>query len=171
MTQYYEVGKIVNTHGLKGEIRVISFTDSPEERYQPGSVLAFFKADKFVREVTVKAHRKHKTFDLLTLTGYPTINDVEEFVGGVLKVSEENLTQLSQDEYYLYEIIGLTVQDLEGNILGKVKEVLATGANDVWVIQRQNKNDLLLPYIDEVIKSIDLEKQEVIVDVMEGLDD
>lgn len=171
MATYYDVGKIVNTHGIKGEIRVMSITDSPEERYQKKSVLTWFKEGEEPKELVVKSHRRHKNFDLLTFENFSSINDVELLVGGILKVHEEDLSELDENEFYLHEIIGLTVIDEEGQTLGKVKEILSLGANDVWVIQRQNKKDLLLPYIDEVILDVNIEEGQVTAHILEGLDD
>lgn len=168
---YYDVGKIVNTQGIKGEVRVISITNTPEARYYEGAPLTWFGKNKEQIELIVKSHRKHKQFDLLSFEGYPTINEVESLVGGILKVSEDYLLELDEDEFYLHEIIGATVVDEEGQTIGKIKEVLSPGANDVWVVQRQGKKDLLLPYIDPVILNVDVEEKRVTAHIMEGLDD
>lgn len=170
MTNYYDVGKIVNTHGIKGEVRVLSITDSPEIRYQKNAVLTWFKDGEAPIELVVRGHRQHKSFDLLMFEEYVFINDVEPLVGGTLKVSEEDLSELDENEFYLHEIIGLNVVDEEGSTIGKVKEVISTGANDVWIVQRKNKKDLLLPYIDEVILDVDLEQEKITVHILEGLD-
>ncbi|API89519.1 ribosome maturation factor RimM [Marinilactibacillus sp. 15R] len=171
MMEYFDVGKVVNTHGLKGEVRVISITNTPEERYFPGAALIWFGKDNEQIKLTVRTHRIHKNFDLVAFDGYPTINDVEKFVGGLLKVSEDDLLELNDDEFYLHEIIGCTVIDEEGTELGKVKEVLSPGANDVWVVQREGKRDLLLPYIDPVILDVDIRNKVITAHIMEGLDE
>jgi len=169
VTEYLNVGKIVNTHGIRGEVRVISQTDFPEQRYQKGAKLTLFRKGNTPLDVTVSGHRKHKNFDLLTFEGYPTINDVEPFRDGILKVAEEFLTDLEENEYYYYEIIGLNVIDEQGNLLGKIKEILSPGANDVWVVQRKGEKDALIPYIESVVKEIDLDANEVHVEIPEGL--
>jgi 16S rRNA processing protein RimM len=169
VTEYLNVGKIVNTHGIRGEVRVISKTDFPELRYQKGKKLTLFRQGKEPLELTIANHRKHKNFDLLTFEGYPNINDVEPFRDGILKVSEEDLTDLEENEYYYYEIIGLNVIDENGELLGKIKEILSPGANDVWVVQRKGKKDALIPYIESVVKEIDLDANEVHVEIPEGL--
>jgi len=171
MTEYFDVGNIVNTHGLKGEVRVQSITNYPKDRYYVGSPLVLFKEKEEPVELEVSSYRAHKNFDLLTFKNHPSINDVEKYVGGLLKVSEDHLFELNEDEYYLHEIIGLEVINEEGEKIGKIKEILSPGANDVWVVQRQNQKDLLLPYIESVILNVDLEKEQVVVHVMEGLDE
>ncbi|WP_291291533.1 ribosome maturation factor RimM [Enterococcus sp.] len=169
MTEFLNVGKIVNTHGIRGEVRVISQTDFPEERYRKGQRLTLFRENKAPLELTVSGHRKHKNFDLLTFEGYPTINDVEPLRDGILKVTKDELGQLAENEYYYHEIIGLTVIDEQARELGKIKEILSPGANDVWVVQRKGKKDALIPYIESVVKQIDLEKGEVSIEIPEGL--
>lgn len=169
MTEYLNVGKIVNTHGIRGEVRVISQTDFPELRYKKGAKLTLFQEGKQPLKLTIASHRKHKNFDLLTFEGYLTINDVEKFRDGILKVSEYDLTDLEENEYYYYEIIGLNVLDENGELLGTIKEILSPGANDVWVVQRKGKKDALIPYIDSVVKEIDLDANEVHVEIPEGL--
>lgn len=169
MTEFLNVGKIVNTHGIQGEVRVISQTDFPEERYRKGQRLTLFRENKAPLELTVAGHRKHKNFDLLTFEGYPTINDVEPLRDGILKVSKDELSELTENEYYYHEIIGLTVIDEQARELGKIKEILSPGANDVWVVQRKGKKDALIPYIESVVKQIDLDKGEVHIEIPEGL--
>lgn len=169
MTEYLNVGKIVNTHGIRGEVRVISQTDFPEERYQPGAKLTLFRDKKAPLELTVAGHRQHKNFDLLTFEGYPNINDVEAFRDGILKVDKAATSQLPENEYYYHEIIGLEVIDENGTKMGKIKEILSPGANDVWVIQRKGQKDALIPYIESVVKEIDLTNGVVHVEIPEGL--
>lgn len=171
MTEYLNVGKIVNTQGLKGEVRVISTTDFPEERYQKGAQLTLFQDGKAPVELTIKSHRKHKNFDLLSFEGHPSINDVEKYRDGILKVSKEEISELEENEFYYHEIIGLVVLDEAGEKIGKVKEILSPGANDVWVVQREKKKDLLLPYIASVVKEVDVANGVVHVEIPEGLID
>ena len=150
---YYNVGKIVNTQGLQGEMRVMSVTDFAEERFKKGSVLALFdKKDNFVMNVEIASHRKMKNFDIVKFKGMYHINDIEKYRDFTLKVAEEDLSDLDEGEFYYHEI-------------------LQPGANDVWVVKRKGKRDLLLPYIPPVVLNIDLENSRVDVEIPEGLDD
>lgn len=169
MTEYLNVGKIVNTHGIRGEVRVISQTDFALERYQPGKMLMLFRENQAPLTVTIDTYRRHKNFDLLSFEGYPSINQVESFRDGILKVAKEDRIELAENEFYYYEIIGAEVVTEEGKVIGKVKEILSPGANDVWVVQRKGKKDALLPYIDSVIKEVDVTAQKIIVEIPEGL--
>ncbi|WLR52316.1 ribosome maturation factor RimM [Bacillus tianshenii] len=171
MTDWLKVGKIVNTHGIRGEIRVISTTDFPQERYQVGNTLSLEHPELKERlPLTVSSHRRHKNFDLLKFEGYENVNDVEGFKGGVLKVSKEELKELDENEFYYHEIIGCTVVTEEGEEIGTIKEIISPGANDVWVVKRKSQKDLLLPYIEDVVKNVDIDKQLVTVHLMEGLE-
>lgn len=168
--QYYNVGKIVNTHGIKGEVRVIAITDFEDERFQPGSRLYFFKQDNDEPvELIVRTHRKHKQFNLLSFEDYPSINDVEQFKGGLLKVHEKDLGELDEGEFYYHEIIGSSVYTTSGLLIGEIKEILSPGANDVWVVKREGKKDALIPYIDQVVKEVNVEEKEIVIELMEGL--
>ncbi|SKA06748.1 16S rRNA processing protein RimM [Pilibacter termitis] len=169
--EFYNVGKLVNTQGIKGEVRVISQTDFPEERYKKGATLYLFKEKQEPKALVVSTHRKHKNFDLLTFEGHYNINEVEKYKGGILKVRAEDLQELSENEFYYHEIIGLKVVTTENEEIGKIKEILSPGANDVWVVQRHKKKDALIPYIDSVVKEIDLTQGIVTIELMEGLID
>ncbi|WP_100404503.1 ribosome maturation factor RimM [Bacillus solitudinis] len=169
MTEWYRVGKIVNTHGVRGEIRVISATDFAEERYAKGTKLMVKVNDKEI-PVIVAHHRTHKNFDLLQFEGYNNINDVEVFKGHQLYVSADQLNELDEDEFYYHEIIGCTVMTEEGEDLGKVKEIIETGANDVWVVKRTaGGKDLLIPYIEQVVREVEIDKKLIVIHVLEGL--
>ena len=168
---YFNVGKIVNTQGLQGEMRVLSVTDFAEERFKKGNKLALFdKKDQFVMDVEIASHRKAKNFDIIKFKGMYHINDIEKYRDFSLKVAEENLTDLEDGEFYYHEIIGLEVYENDV-LLGTIKEILQPGANDVWVVKRKGKRDLLLPYIPPVVLGIDIEQGRVDVEIPEGLDD
>lgn len=169
MTKWFNVGKIVNTHGLHGEVRVISKTDFPEERYQKGNILYLFENEKDPLQLTIKSHRTHKNFDLLTFEGYENINKVEKWKNSLLKISEEQLTSLDEGEYYFHEIVGCKVFTIEGEEIGVVKEILTPGANDVWVVKGIKGKEHLIPYIDEIVKSVNVQEKSITIEPMEGL--
>lgn len=170
MEKWFNVGKIVNTHGIRGEVRVISKTDFPEQRYKVGNVLYLFMpgSNKPI-ELTVKTHRTHKNFNLLTFEGFENINEVEKFRDGILKVPESQLGELDEDEFYYHEVIGCHVVTTEGLELGKVTEILSPGANDVWVIKSSEGKEILIPYIEDVVKKVDVKEKVILIQPMEGL--
>ncbi|RLQ95928.1 ribosome maturation factor RimM [Falsibacillus albus] len=170
MNKWFNVGKIVNTHGIKGEVRVISRTDFAEERYKPGNRLYLFmdKAESPL-ELIVKSHRVHKNFDLLTFDGFENVNDVENFKTGILKIKEEQLTDLDENEFYFHEILGCKVKTTSGEEIGEIKEILTPGANDVWVVKGTNGKELLIPYIEDVVVDVNISDKIVVIEPMEGL--
>ncbi|MTT32298.1 ribosome maturation factor RimM [Terrilactibacillus sp. BCM23-1] len=171
MLDWLYVGKIVNTHGIKGEVRVISESDFTDERFAEGSKLYIHnEKNKRYQPIFVQSYRRHKQFDLLTFQGYPTINDVEPLKGCKLFISTEQLSDLEEDAFYYHEIIGCTVVSEEGTVLGEIKEILSPGANDVWVVKTKGK-DILLPYIGDVVKEVNIENKQVIVHLLPGLID
>ncbi|HCT96140.1 ribosome maturation factor RimM [Vagococcus sp.] len=171
MTEYLNVGKIVNTQGIKGEVRVISRTDFPEERYKKGNTLYLFQNNELVKSLTIASYRVHKNFVLLSFEGHPSINDVEIYRDGILKVAKEDTQELDDNEFYYHEIIGCDVYDETRGLLGKVKEILSPGANDVWVIQVPKGKDILIPYIESVVLNVNVTTQRIDVSLPEGLVD
>lgn len=170
MEKWFNVGKIVNTHGIRGEVRVISRTDFADERYKVGNSLFLFQNNQEAPiELKITSHRKHKNFELLTFEGYHNVNDVVGFKEGLLKVPESYLAPLDQDEYYFHEIIGCKVQTVAGEELGTIREILTPGANDVWVIQAKKGKDILIPYIEDIVKEINIPNKTIIIEPMEGL--
>lgn len=172
MSKWFNVGKVVNTHGVRGEVRVLSTTDFAEERFAVGMIL-YLEHPNFKEKLPLKiiSNRAHKNFALLTFENYPNYHDVLVFKGGILQIKESQLTELEEEEFYYHEIVGCDVVTEEGEALGKVKEILSTGANDVWVIQRINgSKDLLIPYIEQVVKEVDVDEKKIIIHLMDGLE-
>ncbi|MFC4023174.1 ribosome maturation factor RimM [Oceanobacillus longus] len=163
----FNVGKIVNTHGIKGEVKIHRISDF-EERFEPGESVYIMKDEKPIK-LTIATHRLHKGFDLVQFKGYENINLVESLKGCELKIREEQLTDLNEDEYYYHEIIGCKVYTTDDRKIGEIKEILSPGANDVWVIKQEKGKDILIPYIDDVVKEIDIDAGKVVIEPMEGL--
>lgn len=170
MPEYYPVGKIVNTHGIRGEVRVMANTDFPDERFKKGAKL--FVLSQPAKAVTVASKRKHKDFTLLTFEGYGDINEVLPFKGMELAVDAATLetAPLKQDEFYYKDIIGMDIKTEDGTLVGQVKEIMELGPNDVWVVKRTGKHDLLLPFIKSVVLTVDVNAKTATVDIPEGLD-
>ncbi|WP_127848739.1 ribosome maturation factor RimM [Lacticaseibacillus hulanensis] len=170
MPEYFRVGKIVNTHGIRGEVRVIAATDFPEARFKKGAQL--FVLTNPVKTVTVASSRKHKDFTLLTFEGFGNINDVLPFKGFELAVDAATTEQvpLQEDEFFYKDIIGMTIKTTDGTEVGQVKDIMELGPNDVWVVKRRGKHDLLLPFIKSVVLTVNVADKTAVVDIPEGLD-
>jgi 16S rRNA processing protein RimM len=166
----YTIGKIVNTQGLRGELKIYPETDFPDERFANGSSLVFYDPQKHTSvPVVVESAREHKKLFIIKFQGFDNVNEAEKFKGWLLKVEEKYVTELPEDEFYHHEIIGCTVVTDEGQELGTISEILSPGANDVWVVERSEGRPVLLPYIDDVVLEVNVAKKRVKVHLMEGL--
>ncbi len=166
-----KVGKIVNTHSLKGEVKVISSTDFEEQRFEKGTELLITRGNQVVKEVTVESYRTHKNNLLVKFVGIDSIEEAEKLRNLQIKIDSDNIGELEENEFYFHEIIGCEVFDENGKSLGEISEILTPGANDVWVIKSQNGKEILIPYIEDVVKKIDVENKKIDIEVMEGLID
>jgi 16S rRNA processing protein RimM len=170
MQQLFNVGKIVNTHGIRGELKILATTDFPEDRFAKGSELLIIPEDgKAPVPVTIETARFQKNIVVAKFKEYHNINDVEKYKGSLLKVSAERLGELEENEFYFHEVVGLEVVTEDGEKLGVVKEILTPGANDVWVVTMPDGKELLLPYIEGVILEVNVPEKRVTVRLMEGL--
>ncbi|MFZ3576583.1 ribosome maturation factor RimM [Virgibacillus sp. DJP39] len=164
----FNIGKIVNTHGIRGEVKVLRISDF-EERFSVGKTVYLVRDAENPIKLTIAGHRIHKNFDLIFFEDLDNINKVEHFKGAHLKIHENQLTDLGEEEYYYHEIIGCEVFTDNEEKIGTIKEILSPGANDVWVVQQPKGKDLLIPYIEDVIKVVDIDAKKVFINPMEGL--
>lgn len=176
--EYFRVGKIVRPQGLRGEVRVVITTDFVQERFKPGTTLYAFIPDdsratgfKDPLPLKVERARPHKDMMLVKFAGLDRIEDVEPLRAAELKIASADRSPLPEGEYYFDEIIGSQVYLESGERLGEVKEILQPGANDVWVIKRPGKKDLLLPYIEACIVTVDVPGRKVVARLLPGLDE
>lgn len=169
----FNVGKVVNTHGVRGELKVAAQTDFPEERFGKGSQLVLADPQDETNElhVSVEGARLQKNVYIVKFKGYDNINEVIAYKGWLLKVADEHRKPLEEGEYYYNDIIGCRVVTDEGEELGTIGEILAPGANHVWVVNRPAGKPVLLPVIDDVILDVDMEEKRIRVHVLEGLID
>lgn len=164
----FRVGNVFNTHGLKGEVKVKRISDF-EERFHKGNKLYYKDEKGQFQELLVSGFRTQKETYLLSFKGISHINDVLFLKGATLYIEEEQLTDLEEREYYYHQIIGCTMFTTTGEMLGKVETILSPGANDVWVVKGEENKEILIPYIDSVVKQVDVEEKKIIIEVMEGL--
>ncbi|WNR46621.1 ribosome maturation factor RimM [Paenibacillus roseipurpureus] len=162
------VGKVANTHGIRGEMKIVPETDFPE-RFDKGSSLLIVDAQNKQTPVTIKTSRLHKNLFIVQFDQFSNINDVEKFKGSLVKIEAKHQQPLEEGEYYYHEIIGCKVITDEGQELGLVTEVLTPGANDVWVVGLPKGKQLLLPVIDDVILDVDVANKSIRIHLMEGL--
>lgn len=164
-----EVGKIVNTHGLKGEVKVVAWTDSPYDFEEIEKVYIKTKSETKCLEI---ANIKYQKNNLIVKFGeFNDINEVLPYKNTILYANREDLPELEDGVHYIVDLIGLEVVTEDGETVGTVADVFNTGANDIYDVKRRGKKNLLLPVIDEVVKNIDISGGQIIVNIMDGLDD
>lgn len=162
---YLTVGKIVNTHGLRGELKIKSSTDF--DRYKPGNKLAIFSNDNQIAEVTVKSHRIHKEMDLVVFAGYEDINLVEKFKNCYIKIATKDLDELPEDEFYYYELIDLLVYNQDNKYIGKVIEVRELPQGPLLEVKSDNNKIHLIPFNGHFVTEVHDDK--LIINEIEGL--
>ena len=163
------IGKLVNTHGLKGELKIESWSDFDEIRYAKGSTVYIDYQDELI-EVHPVSYRVHKGYALVAFEGLQDINLVEKYKTCEILIADSDRQDLPEGEYYVDELIGMTVKDEEGNLIGTVIDVEETrGAQNNLRVERKGMKDALIPYVPEFITDIDDVEGVITVHVIEGL--
>lgn len=160
---FVAVGWVRAPRGIRGELTIDPLTDFAG-RFQPGATVWASGVPYAVRRA-----RSHRRALLLELEGIETRDQAETFRGLLLEVPEKELAPLAEGQYYRFEIIGMDVVDREDQSLGRIEEILDTGANDVYVVQSAD-GELLLPAIDAVVKEVDVAGRRMVVELIEGLE-
>ena len=167
MEQFLQVGVISSTHGVRGEVKVFPTTDD----------MARFKK---LKQVILDTGREHKLleiesvkffkqFAILKFKGIDNINDIEKYKGKSLLVDRKNAVKLQKDEYFIADMVGLEVFTEDGVAFGTMKDVLETGANDVYIIDSPQYGEVLVPAIKQCILDVDIENNKMTIHLMEGL--
>ena len=160
-------GVITQTHGIRGEVKVFPTTDDANRFKKLKEVILDTGRERLTLEI--EGVKFFKQFVILKFKGYDSINDVEKYKQGKLLVTRDKAVRLKKGEYFVADMIGMRVVTDTGEELGALKEVLATGANDVYVVSREDGREVLLPAIKECVKNIDIDAQVMEIHVMDGL--
>ncbi len=167
MEDLLQVGIITSTHGVRGEVKVYPTTDDPRRFRRLKEVVLDTGREKLNLEI--EGVKFFKQFVILKFKGLDNINDIEKYRQKSLYVTRKNAVRLQRGEYFIADLIGLKVQDEDGKELGTVKDVIETGANDVYEVEMADGKSLLLPAIKQCILNVDVENGTMQVHVLEGL--
>jgi 16S rRNA processing protein RimM len=159
---FIAVGRVLRPWGLRGDLKVESLTDFPE-RFDPGSLLWLAE-----RERTVEQSRSQSGALYVKFAGISDATDAERYRGLLIEVPEAALPPLDADEFYHHQLVGLRAVTSGGEDLGTVGEVLATGGNAVLVVSG-SRGEVLLPFIDDVVRSVDVAAGSITVELLDGL--
>ena len=165
--EYFEIGQIVNTFGIKGFVKIVPFTDDLERFEELESV--FVVKQKELIEMQIEEVKYHKNLVLVKFKGIEDINMAEKYKGCYIKIKRENARKLPKDTYFIADLIGIDVYDENGNLLGKVDDIFNNKSHDVYVIKDDLGKQILLPSTKEVIKDVDVENNKIVVHLIDGL--
>lgn len=157
---YLYIGKLVNTHGIKGEVRILSNFRYKDKVFVPGFK---FYIGKDKKEFVVETYRKHKNFDMVVFKDYYDINLVEYLKGSFVYINKEDL-KLDKNTYLAVDLIGFNVI-INDKLIGVIKEVLDTKANEVLVLD----NNVMIPYVKAFVKRINVDEKQIIINDVKGL--
>lgn len=160
--EYVVVGRFVSELGLKGEIKIEAMTDFPE-RFAAGNQVYVNGHPRIIER-----SRPHKDRIILKLKGIDDVQAASQLRGHDLEIRSDQLQDLPQGEYYRFQVLGLDVVEMQGEPVGRIEDILPTGSNDVYIV-RGSRGEILIPATDEVIKSIDLEKGQMVIELINGL--
>jgi len=166
MEQLFRVGVISSTHGLKGEVKVYPTTDDENKFNKLDYVI--LDTGKEQINLEIQQVRFFKKMTILKFKGIDNINDIEKYKGRPLFVTREHAVTLEDNEYYIPDLIDIEVFSDDGK-RGKLKDVILTGANDVYVVEFDDVGEVLIPAIKDCILKVDIEKRRIDVHLMEGL--
>ena len=167
MKEYFEIGQIVNTNGLKGVLKINPFTDDITRFNELKKV--YISINKKLKEFEIETVRYAKNMVFLKLKGIDTVEEAENYRNLYIQINRENAAELEENSYYIADLIDCEVITDEQVNLGKIVDVFPTGSNDVYVVKDDMGKQVLLPAIKEVIKKVDVESKTVIVHLLKGL--
>lgn len=161
---YIEIGKVVNTFGIKGELKIVSESDFVDYRYAVGKTI-YLKLRNTIKEVRVSSYRVHKGNILITIDKIYDINEVEKYIGADVLADKLDVPPLEDGEFYIDDVVGLDAYDETGEIIGKVVDVILIPANDLIEIELLNGKKELIPYVDEYI--LEITEDKIVVRLLE----
>ena len=167
MEEYFEIGQIVNTSGLKGILKIKPFTDDIKKFSNLKTI--YIKTKNGLTEFKIEQVRYVKNMVMLKLAGIDTVEEAEKYRNLYIKILRDQEEELEEGSYYVVDILGCKVNTDANQELGKIVDVFQTGSNDVYVVKNELGKQILLPAIGEVIKNVDIPNKKITVKLMEGL--
>lgn len=164
---YFEIGKVVGTHGIKGTFKVYPTTEEPSRFELLKEVIFELKGNRDIFKIKSVAY--HKNIVLLTVKEIDDINIALKYKDAKILIPDEAALPLGENEYYIRDLYDMEVYTEEGEYLGLISNIIETGANDVYVIKKDGVKDLLIPAIKDCIKKVDVAEKKMTVKLMEGL--
>ncbi len=168
MKQLLEIGKIVNTYGIKGFLKVVPYTDNIKRFEDLKTIYIQVKND--LQEFTIEEVKYNKNLVMIKLKGIDDINIAQNYKNYYIKIDRQYAVELPEDSYFIIDLIGIEVFTDTNRNLGKIEDVFRTGSNDVYVVKDEKGKQILLPAIGEVIKEVDIQNKKMVVHLIAGLE-
>lgn len=168
MEPMLQVGVITSTHGIHGEVKVFPTTDTAR-RFSDLEYVYMDVGGGSFREIQIQGVKFVKKFAILKLEGIDDIGQAEQYKGSGLWIPRGEAQPLGEDEYYVGDLLGMEVVLEDGSAFGRLKDVMETGANDVYVVETAQGREVLLPAIGECIRQVDVEAGRMSIRLMDGL--
>lgn len=165
---FLEIGKIINTHGLKGEVKVSVWTDMPDDF--EGISYALTKHGGSEQKLNIDGIKYQKNNIIVKFREIGSIEEAQSYKNAVLYVPKEELGELPENVYYIADLLDCAVFSEKGEKIGVLWDVFSTGSNDVYDIKRDGAKNLLVPIIDGVVKSVDIANKKIVIKIPEGLE-
>lgn len=162
-----EVGQIVNTFGIKGFVKVYPYVDDISRFDNLKKV--YIKSKKIDKQLSIEEVKYHKNMVLIKFKGIETVEEAEKLKNAYVEIDRADAIPLEEGQYFIADLIGLDVYLDTGEKLGVLEDIYNTGSSDIYVVKNELGKQFLLPYIDEVIKKIDIEEGKITVHIIEGL--
>jgi len=167
MEERFQVGVITSSHGVRGEVKVFPTTDDPRRFKRLKEII--LDTGKEEKTLEIESVKFFKQFVILKFKGIETPEEIGKYRQKSLYVTRENAVRLGKDEYFIADLMGLKVFDEEDTEIGVLREVLETGANDVYIIDLNDGRELLLPAIKECVLNVDVEAGKIQIHILDGL--
>lgn len=167
LKKYLQVGKIINTHGVRGELKVLPLTDDPMRFKKLKKV--YYEKNESYEILTISDVKYFKNNVILKFNEIDNLDMAESYKGSYILVDRKDAVKLPADSYFISDIIGCSVYEENENKLGIVVDVFETGSNDVYEIKNDNGKEILIPALKEVVKEVLVDKKKIIVSLPRGL--
>lgn len=167
MEKYLEIGQIVNTFGIKGQVKVKPFTDDIKKFEKLKEI--YIEKKNELKLFQIEKVNYSKNMVILKLKGIETPEEAEKLRNSYIKIDRKNAKKLPEGTYYIADLIGLDVYTDENKLLGKVDYIYNAGSSDIYVVKDEQGKEILLPAIKDVLKQVDLKNGKIIVHIIEGL--
>lgn len=175
MKKYLQVGKIINTHGVKGEVKVMPLTDN-RERFEELKTVINVKKDTVHEEdvenskiLTIEGVKYLKEKVILKFKEINSIDEALSLKDTFMVINREDAVRLPENTYFICDLVGCEVSDINRGLLGAIVDILQTGSNDVYIVKNKNGHETLVPALKTVVKSVNIDEKKIVVEMPEGL--